>query len=82
MIERYPDIILGDPIMLGTAVWGAGWVSEEHLKAYIANPHTEVVAIGSRTKADARTKANSVGIETDVYDDLDEMLKRDDLNIV
>ena len=82
MIERYPDIILGDPIMLGTAVWGAGWVSEEHLKAYIANPHTEVVAIGSRTTADARSKAYSVGIESDVYDDLDEMLKRDDLHIV
>jgi len=67
--------------MLGTAVWGAGWVSEEHLKAYIANPYTEVVAIGSLTKEEARAKANSVEIESDVYDDLDEMPQRDDLHI-
>jgi predicted dehydrogenase len=68
--------------MLGTAIWGAGWVSGEHLQAYIANPNTNVVAIGSLTKEEARIKAAEVGIECDVYDDLDEMLKRDDLDVV
>jgi predicted dehydrogenase len=68
--------------MLGAAVWGAGWVSGEHLKAYTANPHTTVVAVGSRTKEGARAKAEQVGLDCAVYDDLDQMLKRDDLHIV
>ena len=34
---------------IGVAIQGAGNVSTEHLRAYINNPHTEVVAIGSRT---------------------------------
>ena len=58
--------------MLGAAIWGAGWVSGEHLKAYVANPNTNVVAIGSRTTDGARARATETGIECDVYDDLDE----------
>lgn len=68
--------------MLGAAVWGAGWVSGEHLKAYRANPHTEVVAIGSRTKDEARAKAESLGISCEVYDDLEEMVARRDVHAV
>jgi predicted dehydrogenase len=68
--------------MLGVAIWGAGWVSGEHLKAYLKNPNVRVVAIGSLTKEEARAKARQVGVECDVYDDLDEMLRRDDLHIV
>jgi len=33
---------------LGAGVWGAGWVSTEHLKAWKNNPHCQVVAMGSR----------------------------------
>ena len=68
--------------MLGAAIWGAGWVSGEHLKAYTANSNTNDVAIGSRTKEGARARAAKQGIECDVYDDLDEMLQRDDLDLV
>ena len=68
--------------MLGAAVWGAGWVSGEHLKAYMANPSTQVVAIGSRTKEGARAKAQELGLSCEVYDNLGEMLKRADLNVV
>ena len=68
--------------MLGAAVWGAGWVSGEHLKAYSNNPHTKVVAIGSKTKQEAGEKADSLGLEADLYDNLDEMLARKDLDIV
>ncbi len=68
--------------MLGAAIWGAGWVSGEHVKAYRANPNTNVVAIGSRTKEGARARAVESGVECDVYDDLDEMLTRDDLDLV
>lgn len=68
--------------MLGAAIWGAGWVSGEHIKAYQANPNTHIVAVGSRTKEGARAKAKEVGVDCEVYDNLDEMLKRDDLHIV
>ncbi len=68
--------------MLGAAIWGAGWVSGEHIKAYQANPHTNVVAIGSKTKEEARLKADQLGLQVEVYDNLDEMLTRDDLNVV
>jgi predicted dehydrogenase len=68
--------------MLGAAVWGAGWVSKEHLKAYMANPHTEVVAVGSRSKEGALAKTRELGLTCEVYDDLSEMLKRSDLGVV
>ena len=68
--------------MLGTAVWGAGWVSGQHLKAYTENPNTKVVAIGDKSKEIAQAKADLLGIKCDVYDDLDKMLKRDDLHVV
>jgi predicted dehydrogenase len=32
----------------GAAIQGAGWVSTQHVKAYMNNPHTKVVAISSR----------------------------------
>ncbi len=68
--------------MLGVAVWGAGWVAGEHLKAYRANPNVRVVAIGSRTKEEARGKLDLFGIRCDVYDDLEKMLRREDVDAV
>src|SRR5216684_3886257 len=46
---------------LGVAIEGAGNVSTEHIRAYQRNPHTEVVAIGSRREEGARAKAAQVG---------------------
>jgi len=34
----------------GCAVHGAGWVSTEHVRAYMNNPHCRVVALSSRTE--------------------------------
>lgn len=62
---------------IGVAVQGAGNVATEHLRAYLANPHCQVVAIGSRTKTGAADKARQVGINPDeigLYDDLDALL--------
>jgi len=33
----------------GCAVHGTGWVSTEHISAYMLNPHCCVVALSSRT---------------------------------
>lgn len=62
----------GSTERLGVAVQGAGNVSTEHLRAYLANPHVEVVAIGSRTLAGAERKAQQMGLDSErvkLYDD-------------
>ncbi|MAG35816.1 MAG: oxidoreductase [Dehalococcoidia bacterium] len=62
---------------IGVAIQGAGNVSAEHLRAYINNPTTEVVAIGSRTLAGASLKRDEMGLEADacsVYDSLPDLL--------
>lgn len=33
---------------LGVLIHGAGWVSTQHVDAFMGNPHTDVVAISSR----------------------------------
>jgi predicted dehydrogenase len=62
---------------IGIAIQGAGTVSAGHLRAYLNNPHCEVVAIGSRTKAGAEAKAREVGIDPvkiRLYDAVDDLL--------
>lgn len=68
---------MADGGRLGVAVQGAGNVATEHLKAYIANPHCDVVAIGGSTKEKAAAKARQVGLDPDtigIYDDYDALL--------
>jgi predicted dehydrogenase len=68
---------MGRAETLGVAVQGAGNVATEHLRAYLANPHCRVVAIGSRTKAGAAAKARQVGLDPDqigIYDDHEQLL--------
>lgn len=48
---------------LGIGIFGAGWVAGEHAKAYMNNPHCEIVAIGSRTEEGARAFAERLGIQ-------------------
>jgi predicted dehydrogenase len=62
---------------LGVAIQGAGNVSTEHLRAYLNNPHVEVVAIGSRTLEGAERKARQVGLDRSrvrLYDDYADLL--------
>jgi predicted dehydrogenase len=62
---------------IGVAVQGAGTVSTEHLRAYLKNPHCRVVAIGSRTKEGAASKARQLGLdpaELGIYDRVEDLL--------
>ena len=62
---------------IGIAIQGAGTVSSGHLRAYLNNPHCEVVAIGSRTKEGAAAKAREVGLDPaklTLYDSIDDLL--------
>lgn len=68
--------------MIGVAVWGAGWVSAEHLKAYRNHPRVRVAAVGSRTREGAQARIDGLGVECDVYNDLDALLARGDVDAV
>ena len=60
---------------LGVGIIGTGWVAGSHIRAFEANPHTEVRAIVSRDKARAQTKAQELGlVNCRGYDRLDAML--------
>ena len=62
---------------IGIAIQGAGTVSSGHLRAYLRNPHCQVVAIGSRTKEGAAAKAREVGLDPaklDLYDSIDDLV--------
>ncbi len=66
----------------GAAIWGAGWVAGEHIRAYMANPRCEVVAIGSRKESSARTKMEHAGLNCAIYTDYDQLLADPRVDIV
>lgn len=68
---------------LGVAVIGPGWSGGEHIKAYMHNPHTEVLAICCRDESRAKAKMDEVGIDScSIYTDYEQILKRDDIDII
>jgi predicted dehydrogenase len=68
---------------LGVLVHGAGWVSGPHIKAFMHNPHTKVVAISSRKRASAQARADEAGLkDAKVYDDFDKALENPEVDIV
>lgn len=68
---------------LGVGVVGPGWSGLEHIKAYMNNPHSEVVAVCGRDEARTKAKLAEVGLEKCViYTDYEQMLKRDDIDII
>src|SRR4051794_27604602 len=59
---------------VGVAIHGAGTVSSGHLRAYLRNPHCDLVAISSRTKDGAAAKAREFGLDPGriaLYDSVD-----------
>jgi len=67
----------------GAAVWGAGWVSTEHLNSYNRNPRTQVVAMGSRRAEQVRERLADTGLTgVSVHTSLDDMLAQDNVDIV
>lgn len=70
---------------LGVAVVGIGWVATQHLKAFLANPHTRVVLLCSRDARRARATLQRAELHvpgariTTRYADL---LKSDDVDII
>ncbi len=68
---------------LGVLIHGAGWVSTQHIAAFMHNPATEVVAVSSRKLASAHRLATEAGLETTAcYDNLNKALKHKGVDIV
>src|SRR4051812_46560352 len=68
---------------LGVAVHGAGWVAGEHIRAFQNNPHTEVVAISSRTRESAEARARERGVtDAAIYTDYADVLADPRVDIV
>ena len=67
---------------LGVGIVGAGWVAGEYLKAFNANPQTEIVALCGRNEA--RTKACALASNTrcDIFTDFAQMLQHPGVDIV
>lgn len=73
------------PRLLNVAVWGAGWVSSEHIRSYQRNPHTQVVAVGDRTLEGARQRIAASDLPPDrcaAYDNLDRLLAVERIDVV
>jgi predicted dehydrogenase len=69
--------------VFGAAILGTGDVSGEHIKAFQANPRTEIRAILSRDRGRAEAKARECGLTNcRAYTVLDELLRADDIDIV
>lgn len=66
----------------GVGIIGAGWVSGEHIKAYMQNSHTTVIGIYSRNPASAQTKLNEYNINGKVYKTLEEMMNDPEIDIL
>lgn len=66
----------------GVGVVGLGKVSAEHIKAYISNSHTEVVALCSRNRERIVQKMAQLNLECAVYTDYEKMLSDPRVDIV
>lgn len=67
----------------GVLIHGAGWVATQHAQAAKNNPHAQVVAVSSRSRSSAQRLADEYELEgARVYDDLDEALRHDGVDIV
>src|SRR5215472_642830 len=67
----------------GVGIIGTGWVSGEHIKAFEANPHTEVRGIVSREESRAAAKAREYGLaHCRAYSPLEDLLNNPEIQIV
>lgn len=61
---------------IGVGILGTGWVAGEHIKSFQKDPHTQVVALASRTPEGARAKAAETGLDAaTIHGSYEEMLQ-------
>ncbi|MCL5072714.1 MAG: Gfo/Idh/MocA family oxidoreductase [Actinobacteria bacterium] len=67
---------------LGVGLFGMGWVAGEHIKGYMNNPKCEIKALASRKRESAEKKKALYNLDCDILDSYDDLLKRDDIDII
>lgn len=68
---------------LGVLVVGAGWVSTQHIAAYVKNPHASVVAICDQQPGKAQQRIEEFHLSgVAVYDDLEQALSHPEVEVV
>ena len=68
---------------VGILVIGAGWVSTQHIAAYVKNPGAKVVAICDVNTDNAKKRAEEAGLEdVAIYDNTEAALKHDGIDAV
>ncbi len=67
---------------LGVGIVGTGWVSGEHIRAFQTNPHTEILALCSRSEERARAKAGEWDLDCALYTNYEKMLAHEGIDII
>ncbi|NUQ64834.1 MAG: Gfo/Idh/MocA family oxidoreductase [Pirellulales bacterium] len=67
---------------LGVAIHGAGQVAYAHAASWLKNPHVKIVSVSSRKKESAQKLVDKVGLDCEVGDDFDRILKDGRADIV
>ena len=68
---------------VGVLVIGAGWVSTQHIAAYVKNPNAKVVAICDVNTANAKLRAEEAGLDdVAIYDNAESALKHEGVDAV
>ena len=68
---------------LGVLIHGAGWVSTQHIAAFLNNPHAEILAVSSHSLASARRRGAASGLkDVACYENLAKALAHPGADIV
>jgi len=61
---------------------GCGWVSDEHIRAYMKNPRVEIVALSSRRESSAKAKRDEHNLDCDVEPKFEKLIARKDIDAI
>ena len=68
--------------MYRVGIIGAGWVAGEHIRAYLNNPDTTIVAISVRRPVTAEQHMAAQDFKAEIYTDVAKMLHEEELDII
>ena len=68
--------------MYRVGIIGAGWVAGEHIRAYLNNPETEIVAFSVRRPETVKAHQAEQDFSAEIYTDVGKMLRNEDIDIL
>lgn len=66
----------------GVGIFGMGEIAEEHIAAYMKNPRCEIKAIACKYRENSQEKKDKFNLDCDIMNTYDELIKRDDIDII